>query len=399
MLFLTIFRSVVLALVVSAFAASPSAAQGQAAGGGQPVPLLAPGQGLFLHLSDIHFDPFDVGDQDRSKIQKLVDELIDKDVLQWEDVFQSYHLSFPQAGSGDVDTNYPLLISALTAASQHGAIDYVIHTGDYLRHDFVGTSLSYIPDDKVRARFTAQTVEFVNLMIRKYIKGAANDVPLVGTLGNNDTACDDYQLSPPDGSSADTIDKPFLAGVGSDLLAHDPAALGDFQKGGYYVIPYPNPKVKNHDFVVLSVLWAGKYQDQCGPRIHPNPCDSKDPGRPSDDTPGGVALCWLAETLAKERQAGRKVTLVMHIPPGIDSYAHSTFWKDQYNEGFVALVAQYADILRDGYAGHTHEDEFRVLADQRGAYLAVHMAPSVTPYRDNWPAFTIFIYDTATETR
>jgi hypothetical protein len=84
----------------------------------------------------------------------------------------------------------------------------------------------------------------------------------------------------------------------------------------------------------------------------------------------------------------------MHIPPGVDEFGHRGFWRDDFIDEFAKVTGSYRDILRDGYAGHTHEDEFRVLADSNGAYLAVHMAPSVTPWRNTWPAFTIFAYDT-----
>ena len=387
---LKIFQSVILALAAYTLSASPPAAQPQSTGPVQSVPLLKLGQGLFLHLSDIHFDPFDAQGQDT---QNLVDSLMKaKDVSEWVALFSALpRQQFPSSGA---DTNYPLLISALKAAGQHGTIDYVVFTGDYLRHNFVSTANMYrLNDDKTRSEFAARSVEFVNLMIRKYVGGAGKEVPLVAAIGNNDSACNDYQLSPPNGTGSHATDEPFLDGVGAALLANNPTSRGDFEKGGYYLIRHPNPNVRNHDFVVLSVFWARNYEIKCGPTSFPNACDSFN-GIP-DDTPGGAALCWLSDTLKVERQAGRKVTLVMHIPPGVDGFAHSQFWKSQHATGFGNIANAYRDILNYGYAGHTHEDEFRVLADQQGAaHLAVHMAPSVTAWRGNWPAFTVFTYDT-----
>src|SRR5262249_44766894 len=154
------------------------------------------------------------------------------------------------------------------------------------------------------------------------------------------------------GANSTAIDKSFLVDVERDLLPNGPSSPDDFRKGGYYVIPHPNKNVKNHDFVVLSIFWsssyknirwAPKYTAKCGPKSYTNTCD------PSDDTPEGVQLCWLDHTLQSEQQAGRKVTLVMHIPPGIDEFKHDDpehdkLWADGYAEKFTSLVVKYKDM-------------------------------------------------------
>ncbi|OYY90879.1 MAG: hypothetical protein B7Y45_05500 [Sphingomonas sp. 28-66-16] len=342
----------------------PAQAQMDAAPASPPAAV----QGKFLQLSDIHFDPF----ADPTLFAKLNDAPVD----QWEAIFAASAAPALPSRSKQ-DTNYPLLKSALAAAQSAGPFDYIVYTGDYLSHGFVPQLQGYIADPATQKAFTVKTVDFVNLMIAE----AFPAVPLVATLGNNDSACGDYNLTP---------DADILAGVGDDLpLVHAaPGAESDFDKGGYYLVPHPT--VANLDFVVLSVFWSRKYVNQCAP------------GAPD---PATAQLQWLTATLAAEQASGRHVTFLMHIPPGIDGYSASSkptdppspLWtaSDSYLSYFESLTAQYKDLLVGGFAGHTHMDEFRVLADST-PYLAIKMAPSVSPYNGNRPAFTVFSYDPAT---
>jgi sphingomyelin phosphodiesterase acid-like 3 len=72
-------------------------------------------QGLFLHVSDIHFDPF--------SDPAIVPRLIAVPVERWQGIFQSStKTGFAQYGS---DANYPLLVSMLSAAKGQ-PYDYVL---------------------------------------------------------------------------------------------------------------------------------------------------------------------------------------------------------------------------------------------------------------------------------
>jgi sphingomyelin phosphodiesterase acid-like 3 len=330
--------------------------------------------GKFLHLSDIHFDPF----ADPS----LINQLKASDYTQWEAIFKSGGAQSP-SNERKSDSNYALLVSVLNGANvaqSAGNYDYIIHTGDYLAHDFT-YKMRKLKFTKAEAQaFAANTVSFVNLMIANALPNA----PLVATLGNNDSACDDYALTP----GGD-----ILPAVGADLpvIAKDPAATRDFDAGGYYRTPHPT--IANLDFIVLSVFWAHKYMDECSQ----NPV-----------SPGQAQLTWLQNSLAQQQKAGRNTILLMHIPPGIDGFstyasnppATVSLWQNdapntQYLDSFLALTSQYKAQLVGAYAGHTHMDEFRVLSDT-APYLAIRMAPSVTPYNGNVPAFAVFDYDTKT---
>src|SRR5271157_3152681 len=86
----------------------------------------APPSGNALLLSDVHFDPL--------ADPAIVSRLISAPASEWEAIFdssaQTDYARCPH------DTNYPLLKSALSAAAGQNSFDFVVASGDYLRHDF-----------------------------------------------------------------------------------------------------------------------------------------------------------------------------------------------------------------------------------------------------------------------
>jgi hypothetical protein len=323
----------------------------------------AAGQGVFLHVSDVHFNPF--------ADPTIVRRLIAAPMEQWAAIFRgSKNTAF---WIKNQDTTFPLFISML-AAAQGPAYDYVLSTGDTLSHDFKDEFVKAGGTESEYAGFVIKTMRFVDRMVQQNFPG----VPLISALGNNDSTCDDYALAPND---------PMLAPVGRGLRAvvRNPQALHDYEMGGSYTVPHP--KVPKHDVVVLSdVFLSAKYQDKCG----------------AVADPGSAELAWLEWTLYRAKLAGRTVSLAMHIPPGIDSYKSSgnacpravtSLWHDAHARRFLALVGRYKDQLRISFAGHTHMDDFRVIADADGTpLLGMRITPAVTPLFGNNPAFTALLY-------
>ena len=321
------------------------------------------GQGVFLHVSDVHFNPF--------ADPTIVRRLIAAPMEQWAAIFRgSKNTPF---WIKNQDTTFPLFTSML-AAAKGPAYDYVLSTGDTLSHDFKDEFKKAGGTDGEYAGFVIKTMRFVDRMLQQNFPG----VPLISALGNNDSTCDDYQLAPND---------PMLAPVGRGLrvVARNPQALHDYEMGGSYAVPHP--KVPKHDLVVLSdVFLSAKYQDKCGQVADP----------------GSAELAWLEWTLYRAQLAGKTVSLVMHIPPGIDSYKSrgnacprevTSMWQDAHVRRFLALVGRYKDQLRIGFAGHTHMDDFRAIADADGTpLLGMRITPAVTPLFGNNPAFTVLLY-------
>jgi 3',5'-cyclic AMP phosphodiesterase CpdA len=159
----------------------------------------------FLHVSDIHLDPFTA--------------------------FAGSKL----AHYGE-DTNYALFATSLAAIKKAGAsADFVIVTGDLLVHDFeknLRTATANPPSQPAIVDAAVSTSEFVADALAMTVPGK----PVILALGNNDSDCGDYQIDP---------GGPYLAGTrdlvkrlaGADRVADDFDAT--YRAGGYYAMRHP----------------------------------------------------------------------------------------------------------------------------------------------------------------
>jgi sphingomyelin phosphodiesterase acid-like 3 len=320
--------------------------------------------GAALLLTDVHFDPL--------ADPAIVKELIAAPASAWDAIFasscQTGYAHSPH------DANYRLLKSALSAAAAQHPFDFVVASGDYLRHDFeiafvnAGGSPSGFP------AFATKTAVFVVNTLQATLRA-----PVYFALGNDDSTCGDYGMAP--GSA-------FLGALADSLevLRHDSQAAADFRTAGFYELPHPT--LPDQEILVLnSVLWSQSYFN-CG----------------SDgDDPGAAEIQWLSWKLYEAKTLGKKVILVMHIPPGIDSYksaqaasgkAATLFWRDRYSTQFLELMQSYGDIVQIALAGHTHMDDFRVLSTSGTARpVAFRITPAISPIFGNNPAFSVLRYD------
>ena len=320
--------------------------------------------GRTLLISDIHLDPL--------ADPAIVKQLIASPVAQWETIFQS---SQKQSFSHDgADTNYSLFASALTEAASLERVDSVIFTGDALRHNFSqafvlagGTSEQY-------PEFAAKTEAFVVEELQSQLK-----VPVLVALGNNDSDCGDYAIPP---------NSPFLAGLANQMkvLAASPESKTTFQLGGYFSMAHP--RVANQEIVVLnSIFWSSSYKSCV----------------PNTGDPGEAEMEWLSWKLYSARLLHHRVTLVMHIPPGMDAYNSShgqcetpvVFWQARYLTQFNTLMSTYSDVVQLALAGHIHRDDFRVSTAYPPS-LPLRITPSVSPIYDNNPGFSVMTYSLTT---
>lgn len=330
-----------------------------------------PGQGVFLIVSDIHFDPF--------ADPAIVKELAAADVGDWPGIFEgSKQPGFAQYGE---DSNYALVRSMLGAAQELlPPPDLVLYAGDHLAHEFKSKfDADAGGGPEAYQRFVIKTMAFVSDQLRE----AFPEVPIHHALGNEDSVCGDYMVAP---------GKAFLAAIGELWAAHSahPEAFRDFGIGGFYAVPHPT--IPDRDLIVLNdVLWSTNYQDLCNPQ---------------GGDPGAAQLAWLEWTLYRTKLAGRSASLLFHIPPGINSFnaAHgkgtcrdnvTPYLKDAYAKPFQALLERYRDILQISYAGHTHMDNFRVVEAAGAPILLTHITPAVSPIYQNNPAFELVLYDRA----
>ena len=90
------------------------------------VAQIGPVTGRALLISDIHLDPL--------ADPAIVKQLIAAPLERWDDIFRSSQQKAFAAYRAD--TNYPLFSSTLAEAAAHEPFDYVVFTGDAVRHNF-----------------------------------------------------------------------------------------------------------------------------------------------------------------------------------------------------------------------------------------------------------------------
>jgi len=346
-------------------------------------------------FSDLHFNPF----YDPSLFQQLVS----KDVSQLEGVFKSSNTKTPSAWGQDSsnpllkDTNYPLLVLALSSIKQNlGTSPLVIFTGDLLGHNFPEQFYQYYyaglqispatnpPDpadiDAMKA-FTQKTLAFVMGLIR----GAVGNLPVMFVVGNSDS----YSGYGPNQNLYGKPDTSFLTDNAELFYTIFLNGITDHQKflstftiGGYYSadLPGTNITVTGLNTILFTTLF------------NPNP---------DANAIAAVAaeLDWFDAILASARAAGRKVLLLMHAPPGVDvgtTVGKSTIplttstttmmWWPDYQSRFLSILANYPGTVSLTLAGHTHMDDYRVLT----ALDTLEIMPAISSFSGNNPAYKVF---------
>lgn len=328
-----------------------------------------PGEGLFLIVTDIHFNPF--------ADPALVPRLDQSPVSEWGAIFRSGTDAIQGYGK---DAGHALTVSALEAAAASGmAYDYVLYTGDYLGHDFNATYRSSAgPSPQGLTSFAVKTARFVSLLLEQSFA----DTPILGVMGNTDAACGDYEIAP---------DSAFIAGLADQwaALSRQPDRFAGFKTGGYYKVAHPT--VADQDIIVLNnIFWTPRYSDRCNA---------------AGGDPGADMMTWLENQIAATRAAGRTAQILLHVPPGINAYSTtggtgtcaakiSPFWRDPFPEDFVELLRKHPGTVKYTFSGHTHMDSFAILDDSSGKpMVASQITPAVSPIFGNNPAFAVFLYD------
>lgn len=338
----------------------------------------------FLQVSDIHFNPYyDPG---------LVPQLIKADASQWEPVFiKSTVKGFGVPGKDE--TNYNLLVSSLQSiAKTAGKPDFVIFGGDFLAHDFNTQFLTYVQSGENYSGFVEKTMSFLALMFSKYLPGQR----VYFCLGDSDT--EEYQIAPGGTFLHDT------ATIFATNFIKDAENQKSFNKtypaGGYYAITPPNSP--NTSIISLNTnFFSVKYNLV-----------------KTDSDPGKKELDWLDNQLKDAKKHGKKVWLLLHIPPGIDVSGTVSknqsipMWKTQYNDKFIQLIKENAASITGIFAGHTHMDDFRVLFQlpapvrtpartpaqtpvqaSAQALSFIRICPAISPRFGNNPGYQQFSYD------
>jgi len=331
-------------------------------------------------FSDVHFNPF--------YDPILFTDLVGADVSEWENIFKTSTITAPSVWGAD--TNYPLLALTLSGIKQNlGASPLIIFTGDILGHNFPKTffELYYgnlgvpVPDDEdiladataiaAMKAFADKTVAFFMQQVRSTV----GDIPVMFVVGNADS----YIGALPEPSflsnTAEIYYTQFLKGT----VDHD-TFMDTFTSGGYYSADLPGTNLMV--IGLNSVMFNYDFGDAL-------------------KSAADAELNWFDLQLAQANAAGKKVWLLMHIPPGADKYStaqsvdadgHITtatmMWNQDYQTSFLQILSKYPGLINHMLTAHTHMDEYRIVSP---GILAV-TTPGIAPYFGNNPAFKIFTF-------
>lgn len=344
----------------------------------------------FLVISDIHFQPFTGLNKEQFQ------HLIDLPAGQWPEFLTSNNQSLGTTGN---DSNYLLMVSALDAAKTRTPSPlFILYPGDFLAHQwqerYEKLAPKSISDDPAAYQvFTMKAVEVIASEFRKRFP----DVPVLATLGNDDSFCGDYWIQP-DGTFLHQFSsrwQPMLGEtIDADTFRQTCPSLGAYRAD--------LPGISADRLIVLnSVYWSGSY---CSSYFDPkdqNCCECQN----HKIKPGNAQMDWLTSELKLARKQQKRVWLLMHVPPGLDSYieeksgGHSLaaeMWKPEFMQSYLKLIEEYKDVLHISFTGHTHMDDFRIDRIHGKPVLLHKIAPAISPIFGNNPGFQAFEVDPQT---
>ncbi|KAF2092995.1 Endopolyphosphatase, partial [Rhizodiscina lignyota] len=281
--------------------------------------------GRFLHITDIHPDPF----------YKLYSST-DKD--------HACHRSKGPAGvygaeSTDCDSPVSLVNETFKWIKENlkNEVDFVIWTGDSARHD----------NDELIPRTRNQIVAQNELLVEKFFEvwgkpdnyeddDPTNDftIPIVPTLGNNDVLPHNIFLEGPNTWTRKYLD------IWRQFVPEE--QRHQFQRGGWYYVEVIPNKLAVISLNTLYFYTKNAAVDGCAPKSEP----------------GYEHMDWLRIQLDIFRQRGMKVMLMGHVPPARTESKIS--WDEACWQKYTLWMEQYRDIIVGSFYGHMNIDHFIV---------------------------------------
>ncbi|KAL9050319.1 MAG: hypothetical protein Q9162_006707 [Coniocarpon cinnabarinum] len=317
-----LFQSVLHAALLATFAASLPTSQY----GDDQSPLLLNAKpssrkltGNFLHITDLHPDPFYVTGSDPS---------------------QACHHGHGSAGplgaeKTDCDSPIPLVNATFDWLAHNLAdkIDFVIWTGDSARHD---------NDDRHFPRNKSQVLSQNRLLVEKFrevwgkegAEGANGEfkIPIVPNLGNNDILPHNIFAAGPNSWTHDYLQ------IWKRLIPEP--QRHSFARGGWYFV-----EVVPNRLAVFSLNTLYFF----GNNYLVDGCDDK-------DEPGYEQFEWLRVQLQMLRERGVKAILTGHVPPARNE--EKEMWTDSCWMKYALWLQQYRDVIIGSAWGHMNVEHF-----------------------------------------
>ena len=169
-------------------------------------------------------------------------------------------------------------------------------------------------------------------------------------------------------------------------------ATSTYESAGYYALTMPAPMVDTRLVVLNDIYMMPAFAN----------CEAAEDHRGEQEQ-----LAWLQKELDTAQAKHQHVWVLGHLPPAVNPDAslsgHGSFCSGnrvvrfQDTEDLTNLLTGHADAVTLGIFGHTHMDEFHVLAGGHGA-VPIKVVASVSPVDGNLPSFTVGTVDPASAT-
>ncbi|PIL37181.1 hypothetical protein GSI_00873 [Ganoderma sinense ZZ0214-1] len=288
-------------------------------------------QGRFLHITDMHPDPYYRAGSSEKK---------------------ACHRGKPKPGKppaghyglSDCDAPFSLTNYTLDFLEQEWAddIDFVIWTGDSARHD----------NDRKRPRTTAEIYGSNRAMSGKMEEVfVRRGIPVVPTIGNNDVWRTTCRLCFKNWDAAAEIVVQNIMMPGPNSITSEFSSIWRpfvpfpayqvFQRGGYFSV-----EVILNSVAVISLNTMYFYDSNAAV----GGCEHSDP-----QDPGNLQFDWLDVQLELFRSRKMQVWLSGHVPPSSRNYFPECYVR------YVELSMRYQDTILGHLYGHMNMDHFFLL--------------------------------------
>ncbi|KAJ3778876.1 endopolyphosphatase [Lentinula raphanica] len=267
-------------------------------------------QGRFLHITDLHPDPFYVPG---TSISKACHRKIPKNE---ENRAGYYGTPYSECDSPLTLTNY-----TLDFLEDHwaGDVDFVVWTGDNARHE---------NDHKIPR--TMNELYEMNDALTKRMNDifTRRGIPVIPSLGNNDIYPHNIF-----GPGPNHITNEFLE-IWQSFIPFPYHQV--FRQGAYFAVEVvPNALA----VISLNTLYFYDANDAvCG-------CNYTSP-----EDPGNLEFAWLESQLKSFRKRGMQVWVTGHVPP-------SNYYPECYVQ-YVDLALRFQDTIVGHLYGHRNADHF-----------------------------------------
>ncbi|XP_004643022.2 acid sphingomyelinase-like phosphodiesterase 3b [Octodon degus] len=311
--------------------------------------------GKFWHISDLHLDPNYTVSQDPLQVCPSAGSQLVYNAGPWGDYL--------------CDSPWALINSSIYAMKEiEPKPDFILWTGDDTPH---------VPDEKLGEAAVLEIVGRLTGLIREVFP----DTKVYAAMGNHDF----HPKSQFPAKSNNIYHQ--VAEMWRPWLNNESVAL--FKEGAFYSETFPGPSSAGRIVVLNTNLYYSNNR------------------LTADITDPSQQFQWLDRVLTNASQAGEKVYIIGHVPPGFFEKTRNKAWfRNGFNKEYLKVVQKHHGVIAGQFFGHQHTDSFKMFYDDAGSPISVmFLTPGVTPWKTtlvgvvngaNNPGIRLFEYDRAT---